>query len=633
MIGRWFEQSAVPQDYRGADYAVLLILLAVGVVVRFWGLDNVGLHGDEETMAMPTMSLLETGQPLLLSGMYYSRALLQIYLMSGSVLMFGESEWAFRFPSAIVGSFTGLAAFFMGRRFLPPQFNLAFVATVTLLPGMIAISQTARMYVFFVTLIIWFAACIFRWERDQKITSLICALLVWSLAVHFHILSIFAAPLFLFPGISRQSWLHLYQGAAAFAIGWAVFIFQRDWVSSKYPEDEQRPPEVDENGTLSSLDTLLAGSDWILFVTVAVIAGLSILAFINVSRRSGRQHALPIVPIGLGLVAIMALHYHVAAILMILGIVFWLREPKLDRSWLLMALGIAVVIAIIQMVTLYVSGVYPGRKLIGAVVGVPSVWPVIRFLEFAPFAGIVYGAALLLMFRQFTIGRKLPMHFIFFAIAVWAPLLLLGLFRWYLPPRYALGQLGFFLMCTFAGLVFLAHHRNWLTINQRLSRPLFAGLAIITLALINPIALPGAVNPTYENYPDHKGAAEFIRELNLDEGATIIAEDALQQGYYLGRVDYWLREIGDARSYSVVREGKILDQYTGAVVLGTGEELEALLDERAGTEVYIIGSGENFVGNVRRLRGEGIAEALQSDRLEIVFNGRDNKTKIWKALR
>ncbi len=103
LIARWFAQTIASRDYLRSDYVVLWLILSVGVFLRFWGLGNVGLHGDEETMAMPAMAILETGHPYLPSGMYYSRALLNIYLMSGSAWIFGESEWAFRLPSAIVG--------------------------------------------------------------------------------------------------------------------------------------------------------------------------------------------------------------------------------------------------------------------------------------------------------------------------------------------------------------------------------------------------------------------------------------------------------------------------------------------------------------------------------------------------
>ena len=67
LVGRWFAQTTVSQDYRRSDYVMLWLILAVGTIARFWGLDNVGLHGDEETMAMPAMAILESGQPILRS--------------------------------------------------------------------------------------------------------------------------------------------------------------------------------------------------------------------------------------------------------------------------------------------------------------------------------------------------------------------------------------------------------------------------------------------------------------------------------------------------------------------------------------------------------------------------------------
>ena len=47
-----------------ASWLLACIVLA-GAVVRFWGLGAVGLHGDEKTMALPVMSLVEHGAPLM----------------------------------------------------------------------------------------------------------------------------------------------------------------------------------------------------------------------------------------------------------------------------------------------------------------------------------------------------------------------------------------------------------------------------------------------------------------------------------------------------------------------------------------------------------------------------------------
>jgi hypothetical protein len=158
-------------------------------------------------------------------------------------------------------------------------------------------------------------------------------------------------------------------------------------------------------------------------------------------------------------------------------------------------------------------------------------------------------------------------------------------------------------------------------------------LVLVSAALINPVVLGRTVNPDYRIYPDHKGAARYISDLDLTTDPILIAEDVLQQTYYLGNVDYWLREIDDAQRFSVIRDGRLIDLYTATEVLGTGAELEAVLDHNHQNDIFIIGSGENFVDGKRNLRGRGIAEILDSDRLEVVYEGRDGKTKIWKLVR
>src|SRR5688572_21246893 len=86
---------------RGAgrrELLLLLLIVAAGAAVRFWGLGAVGLHGDEKTMVFPTQAIVEHGTPLMPSGMFYGRALGQLYLMAASVAAFGETEWALRLP-------------------------------------------------------------------------------------------------------------------------------------------------------------------------------------------------------------------------------------------------------------------------------------------------------------------------------------------------------------------------------------------------------------------------------------------------------------------------------------------------------------------------------------------------------
>src|SRR6186713_52752 len=129
-----------------AHRVVLLFIIGIGSWLRFWGLGNVGLHGDEETMAMAVMGIVREGAPILPSGMFYPRGVTELYLMAASVQLFGESEWAFRLPSALCGVLVIWLSWLGGRRFLRPYWNLGFATAVACLPAMIVYSQTARMY-------------------------------------------------------------------------------------------------------------------------------------------------------------------------------------------------------------------------------------------------------------------------------------------------------------------------------------------------------------------------------------------------------------------------------------------------------------------------------------------------------
>lgn len=133
-----------------AEWSILVLIVLLGALLRFWGLSNIGLHGDEETMGLAVKGILEFGSPILPSGMYYARGLTQTFVMAASAEIFGLTEWALRFPSAVAGTVMIVASYFLGRRFLPAYWSLIFALIIALLPAFISASQTARMYVFYV---------------------------------------------------------------------------------------------------------------------------------------------------------------------------------------------------------------------------------------------------------------------------------------------------------------------------------------------------------------------------------------------------------------------------------------------------------------------------------------------------
>src|SRR6185437_14723309 len=213
---------------------LLVLIVAVGALVRFWGLGNVGLHGDEKTMALPAMHLLEHGTPEMPSGFLYPRAIAQLYLMAGSALLFGAGEWAFRLPSALCGLLLIVLTWMAGRRFLEPRWNLALTAAVALLPAFIEDAQTARMYVFLVTGVVGFMTLLFAWERTGRGGFLVAAVAAMVVTLQFHTLAIFASWLCFLPGLLSGERSKLGQGAAAFIAIAAAFLALNHWISIHY---------------------------------------------------------------------------------------------------------------------------------------------------------------------------------------------------------------------------------------------------------------------------------------------------------------------------------------------------------------------------------------------------------------
>src|SRR5690348_5055843 len=234
-----FEDTGPRSRADGRVLALLVLIVAVGAVVRFWGLGNVGLHGDEKTMALPAMHLLQYGTPEMPSGFLYPRAVAQLYLIAGSARAFGPGEWAFRLPSAICGVLLIILTFMAGRRFLEPHWNLAFTAAVALLPAFIQDAQTARMYVFLVTGVAGFMALLFAWERTGKVGFLVAAVIEMAVALEFHTLAIFADWLCFLPGLLAGDPRRLRQGGIAFVVIAVEFLALNHWIDTQYPHAAQ----------------------------------------------------------------------------------------------------------------------------------------------------------------------------------------------------------------------------------------------------------------------------------------------------------------------------------------------------------------------------------------------------------
>lgn len=661
---------------------LLAVIVAGGAIARFWGLGNVGLHGDEKTMVLPALHLLRYGTPDMPSGFLYPRAVAQLYMMAGSAWLFGVSEWAWRLPSALCGVLLIVLTWLAGRRFLEPRWNLALTAAIALLPGFIEDAQTARMYVFLVAGVTGFMALLFAWERSGRSGYLIAAVLEMAVSLQFHTLSIFSVWLCFLPGLLSGDRRKLWQGGAAFVAIAAEFLALNHWMAVEYPHALLG----DIAGTPRNAPRALAPPLHLLWPLALALPALALAWW--VMRRRGW---LPAVLLGASLALQASRLDHVAVIVTIAALVLARREGPLP--WARLAVYFCACALLAGAQVLYLRAHHAGSlsQILGLMLGWPSVWAYIATAKYSVAALLIAAGGLAAGLWRLAHRQRVPDHLLFLTLGTWIPLLQIGYFRWNPAQRYIEGQL----MPVFI-VAFATAQWAWGWAMSRAGRPsleavpasvpggsaafraaaasspeqapespaLLAGrapsesarpprmaggmtsktsggaayfpqqaaaAAILCLLIIDPARLPAAVDPTYAHYPDHKGAAEFVESQHPGPNDIIVAEDSLMQTYYLGHIDYWLQDREMAAPFLRKVDGRFVDEYTGARLIGSGAHLERLVASRNRGAIYVIGSGEDQKDGRKLMRGLGIAKVLASPPFHLVYVGRDGLTDVWKV--
>ncbi|MDP3998011.1 MAG: glycosyltransferase family 39 protein [bacterium] len=145
---------------------VLVFVIFIAVFLRFYNLGEIppGLTNDEANIGYDAYSILKTGKdqwgnflPLTaFKGFGDFRPPLYTYLTVPSIAIFGLNEFAVRFPSAIVGVLTVIAAFFLGKKlFRNTIIGILSALILALNPwhiGMSRVGIESNLSVFLVTL-------------------------------------------------------------------------------------------------------------------------------------------------------------------------------------------------------------------------------------------------------------------------------------------------------------------------------------------------------------------------------------------------------------------------------------------------------------------------------------------------
>lgn len=624
---------------------IALVLLALAAIPRFHALGELGFYGDEETTAFPARAVALGGAPEMPSGMPYYRAFPFTLCNAASAAIFGvDEELSYRVPAALFGTLTVPIFFlFACGRF---RWDVATLASLwlALSEWHIAVSREARMYAPFLLLFLLTVFAFWNWVDRRKAGWLAVALAFFVICISVHTLGrlsvvVCAVPV-LIPTWRRVPVLRIAGLALAMGVG-SQLLSERLILA---PYKKWVPDDLGQReGAGGPFPDWIVSAPGLAFLAGLLLFGLW-LAWSVLPRRgwkpeldSWRKAAVA------GSVAFLCALVGVASgfgFVHAVGMLLFMVALILPRgAWALLRLPVAIVAVVcaghvVRAVALH--GLDSGIK---AVTDHPFSY-LLHFHELGDLMGLLFvvGGLTLVLREPRESERSLRAA----ALGTLFLLYFVGLYSTW-TGRYVLEVYP--LMLLVAAWVALAGARALLTRlapgrEQRLSLAALAGVTLVGLFWMHGI--PAAVRASsvdygdetsqliyaHPVYPDHKGPGEFLAA-RLGEDDIVIAEDALQQRWYVGRVDYWLRD-PDLHAVYLYRDddGRLTDIYVSSRI-PTIAELERSW-QPSERKVWLVTSGET--ANVWHFAlDEARLAWLQEvfDRREPLFVGADGVTEVY----
>jgi len=212
------------------QYFWLIIIVLIGGFLRFYNLASnpPALNSDEVAIGYNAYSILKTGRdeygracPLTFRSFDDYKMPVYVYMVTGSMAVFGKSDFAVRFPSAFFGTLTIVLTFFLVKELYKKKQLLPLLASVLLAisPWHLLFSRSgyeANVSVFFITL----GALLFILGVKRG-TYIIFSAVAFSLAVWtYHTARIFVPLLLL--GLTAMYRKELWQKKIYTLIGFIV---------------------------------------------------------------------------------------------------------------------------------------------------------------------------------------------------------------------------------------------------------------------------------------------------------------------------------------------------------------------------------------------------------------------------
>jgi len=635
---------------------LLLALVVIAAVPRFYNLGNLGFYGDEETTSFPSRAVAQNQDPVMPSGMPYRRALPHTWANALVTKVFGQdNEISYRIVSALLGTLTIPLIFFLARPYVGVAVAVLAALLLALSEWHILTSREARMYAPFMFFYIAAGFTLWNWLGSGNKKYFWLSLVFLIITISLHTLSIFLVGFLIIPFLLRN-WSNIpIKHVFSFILGTAVFshLYTRFFVSASYGQWKleqgtnyeppvSQPVGNDGNVNLAELFQSITNLDYALLITSIFLT----LWFIHSQYQNRENLAISIQDIveyalaGFAIVLLCTGNLHAALISLLLYLfstskqitTIAIESKKPLIIILLVTLGAS-------LINVYQFGIIGGIKQLLAMP-----YPYISYLAaLSPVLFLLFIVAIVMLFFRPKNNSNTSTKAI--VIITILPITAMGIATKWGGIRFIIEAYPFFLLIASFGFVNLVRlildtfslSRQTKNISMSFSIAVFAlsGVSMghgipqsITIANMGYGKAADSLSLGFESYPDHRGAGSFVRK-HLQADDIVVAEDMLQQKWYVDQVDYWLRDSSAAAGFLYQdRTGEIRDIYVNSIAM-TDETMRAVSNIK-NRRIWVITSGETFFDRASSLSDPQLEWLTQLEaRLSPVYTGKDKITMVY----
>ena len=631
---------------------VTLLLTIIAAVPRLYDLGSLGFYGDEETSAMPAYSLAQGNGIQMPSGMPYRRALPQTWLNSIFAREFGlKTELSYRIPAALIGTLTIPLLFLMSRPLVGTLAAFTAALLLSFSEWHIITSREARMYAPFLFFYTATGLTMWRWISTRQWGFLLLSAIFFAITISLHTLGLLAAIFAIIP-IAFIAWSRI-QAIWLLIIASATIsiahLYSKYFMSSGFnvweAGQETLPPSPGHTADAG-------GNSWLpsSLASMPVMAGIGILVGTILGIWAARLSTIRDETSG----AVLRLfgRYFLAVATgvffcfgqpqgaILFGLLFVIIHPDsaitlIKKVWAPLVIMVSIT-AIWSIILISQHGLIAGIKML---VAFPFPYSAFLFQMFPGVFILFIGMCTSLALQQ-SYSKSYPLRAILLAVLI--PLIAIGLVSKWGGMRYLIEIYPFLLILASTALVKLLSAINHHTTHWNKLATLCVVIAIVVSGILGGHGVPQALRAAtleygkpenelalgFPFYPDHQAPGDFVRN-HLSQKDIVIAEDALQQWWYIGRVDFWLRDPVSNRQFLYrTGQGQLRDIYVNSQI-ATANILNQLSKQKK-RRIWIITSGETYHKWELYLSKKQQHWLLNIEKMQPpVFTGRDGVSNVY----